>query len=163
MSLWNNKTIPFWQEKLVFPNSFPILISEGKDYRTGWPESFKPTMTEIINELSKSRTSYIRLDSKGDRISISILSGKIIVSCNLSLEKNKVGIKGPMTTPIGTGFRSANVFLRKKYDLFANVRPVKSLGNVKSKFNNIDITIFRENTEDIYAGIEFSSFNPENS
>lgn len=90
MSLWNNKTIPFWQEKLVFPNSFPILISEGKDYRTGWPESFKPTMTEIINELSKSRTSYIRLDSKGDRISISILSGKIIVSCNLSLEKNKV-------------------------------------------------------------------------
>lgn len=71
-----------------------------------------------------------------------------------SLEKNKVGIKGPMTTPIGTGFRSANVFLRKKYDLFANVRPVKSLGNIKSKYKNIDITIFRENTEDLYQGIE---------
>src|SRR5699024_100559 len=71
-----------------------------------------------------------------------------------SLEKNKVGIKGPITTPIGTGFRSINVFLRKKYDLFANVRPVKSIGNIKSKYDNIDITIFRENTEDLYAGIE---------
>lgn len=71
-----------------------------------------------------------------------------------SLEKNKVGIKGPITTPIGTGFRSVNVFLRKKYDLFANVRPVKSIGNIKSKYDNIDITIFRENTEDLYAGIE---------
>ncbi|MDL2311061.1 isocitrate/isopropylmalate dehydrogenase family protein [Peptostreptococcaceae bacterium OttesenSCG-928-C18] len=74
--------------------------------------------------------------------------------CFYSLEKNKVGIKGPMTTPIGTGFRSANVFLRKKYDLFANVRPVKSLGKIESKFENIDITIFRENTEDLYQGIE---------
>lgn len=71
-----------------------------------------------------------------------------------SLEKNKVGIKGPITTPIGTGFRSVNVFLRKKYDLFANVRPVKSIGKVDSKYDNIDITIFRENTEDLYAGIE---------
>lgn len=74
--------------------------------------------------------------------------------CFGSLEKNKVGIKGPMTTPIGTGFRSANVFLRKKYDLFANVRPVKSLGKIDSKFDNVDITIFRENTEDLYQGIE---------
>lgn len=74
--------------------------------------------------------------------------------CFYSLEKNKVGIKGPMTTPIGTGFRSANVYLRKKYDLFANVRPVKSLGKVESHFDNIDITIFRENTEDLYQGIE---------
>ncbi len=74
--------------------------------------------------------------------------------CFMSLENNKVGIKGPMTTPIGTGFRSANVYLRKKYDLFANVRPVKSLGKIDSKFENIDITIFRENTEDLYQGIE---------
>ncbi|WP_099203576.1 isocitrate/isopropylmalate dehydrogenase family protein [Miniphocaeibacter massiliensis] len=81
--------------------------------------------------------------------------GEIISDdCFGSLEKNKVGIKGPMTTPIGTGFRSANVFLRKKYDLFANVRPVKSLGKIDSKFENIDITIFRENTEDLYQGIE---------
>ncbi len=71
-----------------------------------------------------------------------------------SLEKNKIGIKGPITTPIGTGFRSINVFLRKKYDLYANVRPVKSLGTIESLFKDIDITIFRENTEDLYAGIE---------
>lgn len=71
-----------------------------------------------------------------------------------SLERNKIGIKGPITTPIGTGFRSINVFLRKKYDLYANVRPVKSLGTIESLFDDIDITIFRENTEDLYAGIE---------
>jgi isocitrate dehydrogenase (NAD+) len=71
-----------------------------------------------------------------------------------SLETNKVGIKGPMTTPIGKGFRSANVALRKKYDLFANIRPVQSLGAIKSKFGPLDLVIFRENTEDLYAGVE---------
>lgn len=71
-----------------------------------------------------------------------------------SLETNKVGIKGPITTPIGTGFRSANVALRKKYDLFTNMRPVQSLGKIKSKFENIDLVLFRENTEDLYAGVE---------
>lgn len=108
MSLWNNKTIPFWQENLVFPNSFSILISEGKDYRTGWPESFKPTMTEIIKELSKSRTSYIRLDSKGDRIFISILSGKIIVSCTLNLEKNKVFLNSNNGLTFATNLRKTD-------------------------------------------------------
>lgn len=70
-----------------------------------------------------------------------------------SIERNKVALKGPITTPIGKGFRSLNVHLRKKYDLFANIRPVRSLGN-ESKFSDVDITIFRENTEDLYAGIE---------
>lgn len=71
-----------------------------------------------------------------------------------SLEKNKVALKGPITTPIGHGFKSINVTLRKKYNLFSNVRPIKSLGNVKTLFKNIDLIIFRENTEDLYAGIE---------
>ncbi len=71
-----------------------------------------------------------------------------------SIEKNKVCLKGPVTTPIGKGFRSVNVHLRKKYDLYANVRPVRNLGNVPSHFDNVNITIFRENTEDLYAGIE---------
>ncbi|MDO5712938.1 MAG: isocitrate/isopropylmalate dehydrogenase family protein [Tissierellia bacterium] len=71
-----------------------------------------------------------------------------------SLEKNKIGIKGPVTTPIGEGFSSVNVALRKKYDLYANIRPVKRIGKVPSLYPNVDIIIFRENTEDLYAGIE---------
>lgn len=71
-----------------------------------------------------------------------------------SLETNKVGIKGPITTPIGTGFRSANVALRKKYDLYTNIRPIQSLGKIESKFENLDLVLFRENTEDLYAGVE---------
>lgn len=65
-----------------------------------------------------------------------------------SIEKNKVALKGPITTPIGSGFRSINVALRKRYDLFANIRPIKSLDG------SIDMLIFRENTEGLYIGIE---------
>lgn len=71
-----------------------------------------------------------------------------------SLEANKVGLKAPLTTPIGEGFRSVNVALRKKYDLYANIRPVKTIGTVDSLFDDIDLVLFRENTEDLYAGIE---------
>lgn len=71
-----------------------------------------------------------------------------------SLEKNKVALKAPITTPIGKGFRSVNVALRKKYDLYTNLRPVKSIGKTKSLFKNIDLVLFRENLEDLYAGIE---------
>ncbi|MFH0886696.1 MAG: isocitrate/isopropylmalate family dehydrogenase, partial [bacterium] len=72
-----------------------------------------------------------------------------------SIRKNKVALKGPITTPIGTGFRSVNVALRKELDLYACVRPCKSYKGVRSKYENIDIVIVRENTEDLYAGIEF--------
>lgn len=71
-----------------------------------------------------------------------------------SLEKNKVAIKGPMTTPIGEGFRSLNVHLRKKYDLYTNIRPIKELGPWKNPDQAIDLVIFRENTEDLYRGVE---------
>ena len=72
-----------------------------------------------------------------------------------SLKKNKVGIKGPITTPVGTGFRSVNVAMRKLFDLYACVRPCKNYQGVKSRYSNIDLVIIRENTEDLYAGIEF--------
>lgn len=71
-----------------------------------------------------------------------------------SIKKNKVALKGPLTTPIGTGFRSVNVALRKELDLFACLRPAKTIKGVKSKFDDIDLVIVRENTEDLYAGIE---------
>ncbi len=71
-----------------------------------------------------------------------------------SIKKNKVALKAPVTTPIGKGFRSINVALRKELDLYANLRPCKNLPNVKTKFDNVDIVVARENTEDLYAGIE---------
>src|SRR3989338_6273634 len=72
-----------------------------------------------------------------------------------SIRKNKVAIKGPIITPIGTGFRSVNVALRQELNLFACLRPVKSIPGIKSPYSNIDLVIVRENTEDLYAGIEF--------
>lgn len=72
-----------------------------------------------------------------------------------SIRKNKVALKGPITTPVGTGFRSCNVALRKEFDLYACIRPCKSYPGVRSRYKNIDLVIVRENTEDLYAGIEF--------
>lgn len=72
-----------------------------------------------------------------------------------SIKKNRVAIKGPITTPVGTGFRSVNVELRKKLSLYACLRPCRSYKGVRSKYENIDLVIVRENTEDLYAGIEF--------
>jgi len=71
-----------------------------------------------------------------------------------SIKSTSVALKGPLTTPVGSGFRSVNVALRKEFDLYANVRPVKSFEGVSSKYENIDLVIVRENTEEFYAGIE---------
>jgi isocitrate dehydrogenase (NAD+) len=78
-----------------------------------------------------------------------------------SIRKNKVAIKGPITTPIGTGFRSVNVALRKSLDLYACLRPCKTYPGVPSLYRNIDIIVVRENTEDLYAGIEYEKGTPE--
>ena len=72
-----------------------------------------------------------------------------------SIAKNKIALKGPITTPIGTGFRSVNVAIRKELDLFTCLRPCKSYVGVKSRFSDIDLVVVRENTEDLYAGVEF--------
>jgi isocitrate dehydrogenase (NAD+) len=71
-----------------------------------------------------------------------------------SIQRNRVAIKGPIATPIGEGFSSINVTLRKALSLYANFRPIKSLPGVKSRFENVDITVVRENTEDLYSGLE---------
>lgn len=71
-----------------------------------------------------------------------------------SIKKNKIALKAPVTTPIGKGFRSVNVELRKTLDLYANLRPCKNLPAVETKFSNVDLVIVRENTQDLYAGIE---------
>jgi len=72
-----------------------------------------------------------------------------------SIKKNRVAIKGPITTPVGSGFRSVNVMLRQTLDLYSCVRPCKSYPGARTRYENIDIVIVRENTEDLYAGIEY--------
>ena len=78
-----------------------------------------------------------------------------------SIRKNRVALKGPVTTPVGSGFRSVNVALRKVLDLYACLRPCKTYSGVPSAFKEIDIVIVRENMEDLYSGIEFEKGTPE--
>ncbi|HZQ64506.1 MAG TPA: isocitrate/isopropylmalate dehydrogenase family protein [Gaiellaceae bacterium] len=78
-----------------------------------------------------------------------------------SIRRNGVALKGPITTPVGGGFRSVNVGLRKELDLYAQVRPCKSYEGVRSRFDDVDLIIVRENTEDLYAGIEYEQGTPD--
>jgi isocitrate dehydrogenase (NAD+) len=106
------------------------------------------------------------VDATGVKIDweVAELSGDIIAKTGQSIpqyvldsiDRTKVGLKGPVTTPIGGGYTSVNVGLRKKLDLFANVRPVHTIPGIKTRFQdvNIDMVIFRENTEDLYSGLE---------
>jgi len=72
-----------------------------------------------------------------------------------NIRKNKILLKGPTQTPVGGGFKSINVLLRKEFDAYANIRPIKSIRGVKTKYDDIDIVVVRENTEDLYSGIEY--------
>jgi len=78
-----------------------------------------------------------------------------------SIRRNKVALKGPITTPIGTGFRSVNVALRKELDLYACIRPCKYYPGIRSKYTDVDLVIVRENTEDLYAGVEWDVHTAE--
>lgn len=71
-----------------------------------------------------------------------------------SIRKNRIALKGPATTPVGKGFQSVNVRLRKALDMYANLRPVRSLPNVKTRYEDVDLVVVRENTESLYAGLE---------
>lgn len=89
-------------------------------------------------------------------------TGELLPQATLdSIRKNGVGLKGPITTPVGTGFRSVNVALRQELDLYANIRPGKSIKGVQAEFEDIDLVVVRENTEDTYAGVEFDTGTPE--
>jgi len=76
-----------------------------------------------------------------------------------SVKENKVALKGPITTPIGKGFRSVNVTLRERLNLYANLRPIKSLDSLNGKYKNVDLVVIRENTEGLYKGIEYKVDN----
>src|SRR5690242_11083863 len=78
-----------------------------------------------------------------------------------SVRRTKVGLKGPITTPVGSGFRSVNVGLRQALGLYANLRPGKTIQGVQSAFDNIDLVVVRENLEGMYSGIEFDTGTPD--
>ncbi|MDQ3412759.1 MAG: isocitrate/isopropylmalate dehydrogenase family protein [Chloroflexota bacterium] len=92
------------------------------------------------------------LDSQGELLPAAMLD---------SIRENGIGLKGPMTTPVGTGFRSVNVGLRHALSLYANLRPGKTMAGVQSTFQDIDLVIVRENMEDLYAGVEFDTGTDE--
>jgi isocitrate dehydrogenase (NAD+) len=90
------------------------------------------------------------------------ISGSVLPQETIdSVRRNKVAIKGPITTPVGKGFRSVNVALRKELDLYACLRPCRLYKGVRTRYDNVDLVIVRENTEDLYAGIEFKRGTPE--
>ncbi|MCU0651999.1 MAG: isocitrate/isopropylmalate dehydrogenase family protein [Candidatus Omnitrophica bacterium] len=108
--------------------------------------------TGVKIEWEEVIAGQLALEKFGDLLPESVLE---------SIWKNKVALKGPMVTPIGTGFRSVNVAIRQALDLYACVRPLKSYTGVRSHYKDIDLVIIRENSEDLYAGIEFEEGKPE--
>ena len=114
-----------------------------------------PEIVESVKKIFKAAGVQIEWEETNAGISVMEQYGTPLPQHVLdSIRKNKVALKAPLTTPVGEGFRSVNVQLRKELDLYANVRPIISLEGVKSRYENIDLCIVRENTEDIYAGIE---------
>jgi isocitrate dehydrogenase (NAD+) len=97
-------------------------------------------------EWEEDNAGETTLRERGELIPVSLLE---------SIQRNKVCLKAPITTPIGKGFKSVNIQLRQHFDLYANIRPAKNISGVKTPFSNVDIVLFRENTEGLYAGLEF--------
>lgn len=114
-----------------------------------------PEVSDIMRQVVAATGVAINWDIQEAGLQWFEKTGELVPeSVYTSIQRTKIAIKGPLTTPIGKGFRSINVALRLKYDLYACVRPVKSIGIVSSKFENVDLTICRENTEDLYMGLE---------
>lgn len=109
---------------------------------------------QVIRVLKHVQAPFEYIEHQAGEIALNTLGELLPASTMKSIEETKLAIKGPTTTPVGGGHKSINVTLRQKFDLYANVRPVRSLPGVKCVCPEVDLTIVRENTEDLYAGIE---------
>jgi len=115
-----------------------------------------PEIAQAARRCIDSTEPGIKWDVKEAGIEVMEKAGTPLPEETLaSIEKNGVALKAPITTPVGKGYRSLNVHLRRKYDLYACLRPCKSYEGVRSRYTDIDLVIVRENTEGLYAGIEF--------
>ena len=114
-----------------------------------------PEISESLKKIFESAGVPIDFELENAGNDVYEKTGNLIPdSLYESIERNRIAIKGPITTPIGKGFRSINVYLRKKYDLYSNIRPSRNLPGIRTKYDNIDLVIFRENTEGLYIGEE---------
>lgn len=115
-----------------------------------------PEIAEATRRCVDASGAKIQWDIQEAGVDIMAAAGTPLPDQTLqSIEKTEVTLKAPITTPVGTGFRSINVHLRQHFDLYACLRPCKSYQGVRSRYEDIDLVIVRENTEDLYAGIEF--------
>jgi isocitrate dehydrogenase (NAD+) len=125
-----------------------VTLIEGDGIGPEITESVKKIFSaaEVPIEWEEENAGLVTLESKGELIPESLIQ---------SIKKNKVALKGPITTPVGKGFKSVNVQLRQIFDLYQNVRPCVTTEGIESRFKDINLVIFRENTEGLYAGLEF--------
>ncbi len=116
-----------------------------------------PEITAAMKEIVEATGIKIKWDVQlAGETALRELGNPLPEETLASIRRNRVCIKGPLTTPVGTGFRSINVRLRKIFDLFAGIRPCKTYKGIISRYDNVDLVIFRENTEGLYIGIEFA-------
>lgn len=114
-----------------------------------------PEITKAVQQIFAAAKAPIEWEiCSAGQASLSKLGTPLPEETLQSLRKNGLALKGPLTTQIGKGYRSINVTLRQTFDLYCNLRPVKKLAGVKSRYENVDLVVFRENTEDLYAGVE---------
>lgn len=114
-----------------------------------------PSIADASCRIIKASGARIDWDiHEGGMVAIEKLKDPLPKETLDSIAKNKVALKGPLTTPVGMGFRSVNVALRKEFDLYINLRPAKSMEGVRTAFQDVDLVVFRENTEEFYSGIE---------
>lgn len=114
-----------------------------------------PEIVESVKEIFSAAGAAVEWDEEIAGETALDRKGKLVPdSLVASLKKNKVGLKGPLSTPIGKGFKSVNIQLRQLFDLYANIRPCKSVPGVNTRFENVDLVTVRENTEGLYSGLE---------
>jgi isocitrate dehydrogenase (NAD+) len=121
-----------------------------------------PELTEATRRVLEATGVALEWDVRQAGVDVMEEAGTPLPEETLaSVRANRIALKGPITTPIGTGFRSVNVALRHELGLYACLRPCKSYAGVRSRYDQVDIVIVRENTEDLYAGIEYEAGTPE--
>lgn len=120
-----------------------------------------PEITESVKEILSSAKAPVEFEEVQAGEGALESEGELLPLRRFSRWKTKVGLKGPITTPIGKGFRSVNVSLRQIFNLYACVRPYRSMPGIASRYENVDIVVVRENTEDLYKGVEFAPNSKE--
>lgn len=115
-----------------------------------------PEIVAAVKTVFKALEAPVEWEEENAGLTAWEAQGELLPSALLaSLERNRVALKGPITTPVGEGFRSVNIELRQHFDLYANVRPLKSSDAIETRFRDVDLAIIRENTEGLYSGLEY--------